>query len=101
MKYRGLKIGVFFKNREWVEKWFKDFIDKIDNACILRIVKGGIHVYMIELRDGTRITSYQVNDNTRGICIDKAFVEPAISEEVINSVIKPLIGHTNFVEVEY
>ena len=74
MLYRGLKIGVFYKDKSWAKKWFNDFINTIDNACILRKV--------------------------RGTCIDKAFVEHTVGSEIIDSVIRPLLGHTIFIEIE-
>ena len=101
MLYNGLRIGVFYKNRKWAEQWFKDFIDKVDQACILRFVKNGIHPFMIELRDGTRITAYQHNDNSRGVKVDKAFVESTIDNETINAIIKPLVNYAQCIVVEY
>ena len=100
MLYRGLKIGVFYDNKSWAEKWFKDFINTIDNACILRYVRSSVHPFYIELKDGTKITAYQANEKTRGTCIDKAFVEPTVGSEIIDNVIRPLLGHTSFVEIE-
>lgn len=52
MLYRGCKIGIFFKTKLWVERWFEDFLKNIDYTCVLR-VKGGIVPYSIELKDGT------------------------------------------------
>ena len=100
MLYNGLKIGVFYKNKSWVEKWFNDFINTIDNSCILGYVRNGVHPLFIELRDGTKITAYQANESARGSVIDKAFVEPTVDDEIINCVIRPLLGHTRFVEIE-
>jgi len=100
MLYRGLKIGVFYKDKSWAKKWFNDFINTIDNACILRYVINGMYPFFIELRDGTRITAYQANDKVRGTCIDKAFVEHTVGSEIIDSVIRPLLGHTRFIEIE-
>ena len=100
MLYRGLKIGVFYNNKSWAEKWFKDFINTIDNACILGYAKSSIHPFFIELKDGTRIIAYRANENARGICVDKAFVEPTVSSEIIDNIIRPLSGHTSFVEIE-
>lgn len=99
MQYNGLKIGVFFKNKKWVEQWFTDFINKIDHACILKFVKNGTHPFMIELKDGTVIIAYQIPNNIRGICIDKAFVESTIDNETIRTMIKPLIKYT--CEIDY
>ena len=100
MLYKGLRIGVFYEDKSWAEKWFSDFINKIDNACILKYVRNSMHPFFIELRDGTRITAYKANESARGICIDKAFVEPTVSSEIIDRVIRPLLGHTRFVEIE-
>lgn len=100
MLYRGLKIGVFYDNKSWAEKWFKDFINTIDNACISRYVRSSVYPFYIELKDGTKITAYQANEKTRGICIDKAFVEPTVGSGIIDNVIRPLLGHTSLVEIE-
>lgn len=100
MLYKGLKIGVFYKDKSWAEKWFSDFINKVDNACILRYVRNGVYPFFIELRDGTRITAYQSNESVRGTVIDKAFVEPTVDDEIINCVIRPLLGHSRFIEIE-
>lgn len=100
MLYRGLKIGVFYDNKSWAEQWLKDFINTIDNACISRYVRSSVYPFYIELKDGTRMTAYQANDKTRGIYVDKAFVEPTVSSEIIDNVIRPLSGHTSFVEIE-
>ena len=75
MLYKGLKIGVFYKDKSWVEKWFNDFINTVDNACILRYVRNGVHPFFIELRDGTKIIAYKINDNIKKIDVDKAFFE--------------------------
>ena len=101
MLYRGCKIGVFFKTKLWAEQWMNDFLNTIDHSCILRFVRNGVHPFMIELKDGTQIIAYQATDNARVTVIDKAFVEPTVSSEIINSVIRPLLGHTRFVEIEY
>ena len=101
MLYRGCKIGVFFKTKLWAEQWMNDFLNTIDHSCILRFVRNGVHPFMIELKDRTQIIAYQATDNARGTVIDKAFVEPTVSSEIINSVIRPLLGHTRFVEIEY
>lgn len=88
MLYNGLKIGVFFKTRVWAEKWFEDFLKKIDDRCVLRYVKGGIEPHFIELKDGTRIVAVPISTNARGHRFDKAYVEPGISVYDINTIIR-------------
>lgn len=34
-----MKVGVWFKNRGWVENWFEDFLKKVDEEDILRVRK--------------------------------------------------------------
>lgn len=97
MNYRGLKIGVFYKNISWGNKWIKDFIAQIDNSCISKIQMCYPRVI---LKDGTTITAYPANTSSRGTVIDKAFVDPDVDEEIIRNVIDPLIRHTRFIEIE-
>ena len=100
MLYKGFNIGVFYSDKSWAEKWFKDFTSTIDNTCISRYARSSIHPFYIELKDGTRITAYRANGKMRGICIDRAFVEPTVGSEIIDIVIRPLLRHTGFVEIE-
>ena len=101
MLYHGFTIGVFYKSKTWVEKWMDDFLNSIDQSCVLRFVKNGVHPFMIDLKDGTRIIACQVNENARGRCIDKAYVEPTIDQNIIDYVIRPLLGHSRNIVVEY
>lgn len=98
MLYSGLKIGVFYKNLSFAEKWMKDFLDKIDQSCVLRFVRNGLTPFMIELKDGTTIKAYQVNDSPKGEVIDKAFVEYGIGQDIIERVIEPMIKYYIIVE---
>ena len=98
MMYRGFKIGVFYKRLSWVEKWMKDFLDNIDQSCVLRLVRNGFTPFMIELKDGTTIKAYRANESPRGAVIDKAFVEYGIEQDIIETVIKPMIKHNIVME---
>lgn len=100
MLYRGNRIGIFYNDRKWAEKWMNDFVDSIDPSCILRFVKNGLFPFMIELKDGTRITAYPTNHNSRGVVIDKAYIQPSVSQEIIDCLIRPLIGHSQKIIVE-
>ncbi len=101
MLYRGCKIGVFFKTKLWAEKWFDDFLKTIDDRCVLRCVKGGIVPYFIELKDGTQIVAIYISSDARGYRIDKAFVEPGISVDDINTMIRTKFTDQVIVEYEF
>ena len=98
MLYNGLKIGVFYKHLSWAEKWIKDFLNKIDQSCVLRFVRNGFTPFMIALQDGTTIKAYRANDSLSGVVIDKAFVEYGIEQDIIENVIEPMIKYYIVVE---
>ena len=98
MMYRGFKIGVFYKRLSWVEKWMNDFLDNIDQSCVLRLVRNGFTPFMIELKDGTTIKAYRANESLSGVVIDKAFVEFGIEQNIIENVIEPMIRHNIVLE---
>lgn len=101
MLYNGLKIGVFFKTRVWAERWFEDFLKKIDDRCVLRYVKGGIAPCFIELIDGTRIVAVPILTGARGRWFDRAYVEPGISIYDINTTIRTNLTDQVVVEDEW
>lgn len=89
MRYNGFKIAVFYRRRSWAEKWFEDFKNEIGTNCMKWIRKNPLS---ISLKYGTMITAYNIESSCRGYRIDKAYVEPCISDEVIQSVIRPMIN---------
>lgn len=97
MLYNGFNVGVFFKNRQWVDEWLNSFVNSVDHSCIYRVVKNGLNRFMIELKDGTCIRAFYIDNVTRGHKFDKVFVEPCISDDVVNTVIMPLMIYRNIV----
>lgn len=94
MLYDGMRIGVFYESSAWAEKWFEDFFKHIDRTCVFSYIVSYSHPFKIQLKDGTIITAYPANEKSRGVVIDKAFVEPTIKNDVINNIIRPLLGHS-------
>lgn len=90
MLYNGTKIGVFYKSDNWMKGWFDDFLKNIDPACISSISKSSSQV-RVYLKDGTQIISYPATDSSRGVALDKAFVEYGVSDEIIERIIKPCL----------
>lgn len=90
MKYKGLKIGVFYEDRPWVEYWFREFIKKYGESCISQCAFTKDRLFLI-LKDGTQIISCQANDHSRGQRFDKVYIEPTISRKVIDGLISPMI----------
>jgi len=90
MKYKGLKIGVFYEDRPWVEDWFREFIKKVGESCISKCAFTRDKLFVI-LKDGTQIISYRVTDSARGYRFDKAYVQPTIKKDVVSQIIKPML----------
>ena len=89
MLYRGLRIGIYYQTISWIDKWLKLFLEEIDNDCIQISKKGSSERFKIILKDGTLIKSVKANYASRGESFDKVYIEPTISEKLINEVIRP------------
>ena len=89
MLYRGLRIGIYYQTISWLDKWLKLFLEEIDNDCIQISQKGNSERFKIILKDGTLIKAVKANDASRGESFDKVYIEPTISEKLINEVIRP------------
>ena len=100
MGYTGISIGVFYKNAEWADKWFEDFINKIDITCISTYIRNRADKFIIKLRDGNIIKAISANNKARGNKFDKVFVEPCIEPETINEIIRPLLTQQVIIEYE-
>ena len=35
-------VGVWFKDRDWCEKWFADFLSKIDYDAVERVIRSKV-----------------------------------------------------------
>lgn len=99
MWYRGTNIGVFYKNYKWVADWFKELLNKLDPVCIHSAFEE-LSGFCIYLKDGTTIRSYRANESSRGVALDKAFVEPGIPRKTIDMVIKKYVKIPQIV-IEY
>lgn len=99
-RYTGTRIGVFYKNAEWADKWFEDFINEIDKTCISNYIRNRAGRFIIKLRDGTIIKAISADSKARGNRFDKAFVEPCIEPETINEFIRPLLMKQVIIEYE-
>ena len=91
--YIGSRIGVVYQNREFLDKWFKDFCSKIDESCILSMRNSSAEGIFILLKDGTTIKSVRMSESARGNAFDKIYVDPEIdvSSDTFQCVIKPLL----------
>ena len=99
MFYRGLKVGVVYKEHRWAEKWFKEFISKIDKSCVKKYILSHSDIAVI-LKDGTIIKAVSATGNSRGSRFDKIFVQPGVDKDVIDHVIRPMILPTIINEYE-
>lgn len=90
MMYNGLKIAVFYRRRSWAEEWFEDFKERFGTDCMKWIRKNPL---CISLRDGTTITACNIESSCCRHRIDKAYIEPCISDEEIQAIIRPMINN--------
>ena len=94
-----MKIGVFYKSYQWENDWFDKLLKQLDQSCVSSVSKS-VTQHRVYLKDWTLIMSCPINDSSRGLAFDKVFVEPGISDETIDAIIKPCIKIPRIV-IEY
>lgn len=92
MYYIGFKVGVFYKNEEWVQKWFEKLIEYLDdNNCQYTLRKSRYQPFVVTLSDGTCIFSCRAAESSRGQALDRAYLQPGIDKDIVDNVIKPTV----------
>lgn len=98
LRYRGLKVGVFYQSLKWISKWIGDFFEQIDRSAIMDYSIYPDYNFYVLLKDGTTITSFFI-DKVDGVSVDKAYVEPEIGIDRAYRTIRPLLS--NVIEIDY
>lgn len=82
-------VGVFYKHREWVDKWFDDLINRCGDNAKVRIGKNEMSVECGVFC----VVGFLADKSFHGRKIDKAICEPCIYEnsEIIDYIIRPLV----------
>lgn len=76
-------VGVWFKNRDWCEKWFADFLSKIDYNAVDRIIRSKVQPPRIIMKNGNLIKGIPATDNSRGHKMHVAYLEPGLRDSDI------------------
>lgn len=76
-------VGVWFKDRQWCEKWFADFLSKINYDAVDRVIQSKIQPPKIIMKNGNLIKGIPATDNSRGHKMDVAYLEPRIRDSDI------------------
>lgn len=89
MNYLSRRIGVYYTDSEWRDKYFKELIENIPTESVNRI--GNKNETFIELKDGSIIKFIRMNDGARANKVHEAFLQPGISYEKYCRIIAPCI----------
>ena len=89
MRYTGFKVGVVYIDKWWVDNWFKDFYMKHRNE-VSKYLVGGSQLAIV-MKDGTTIQAIKADETSRGMRLDKVFVQYGVPEEAINTYIRPML----------
>lgn len=92
-----MTINVWFKNRQWCDKWFDDFLEKIDKDAIWMIIKSKIMPPRIKMKNGNYIRGVSaVEIGSKGCRADVAYLEPGIEKsQVLRLLILPTMYEKN------
>lgn len=85
-------VGVWFKNKEWVEKWFDDFLSKIDQNMIHGVRRSKTQPPIVIMKNGNYIRGISAKESSRGHKSDVAYLEPGIRDlDIFDYVIQPTV----------
>ena len=85
-------VGVWFKNRYWCEKWFTDFLNKINYDAVDRVIRSKVQPPRIIMKNGNYIIGIPAIENSLGNRMNIAYLEPGVRElEIFDYVIQPTI----------
>lgn len=87
---RAKLIGVFYQDRQWRDKWFEDFLSKVNKEKI-QIVYRGLNNIKIALKNGSYVKSVFLTDNSRGHRMDVIYLDPKIEDKIFYNVVIPLV----------
>ena len=85
-------VGVWFKNKQWCERWFGDFLSKINYDAVNRVIRSKVQPPIIIMKNGNYIKGIPATENSRGYKMHVAYLQPGIKElEIFDYVIWPTI----------
>lgn len=76
-------VGVWFKNKQWCEKWFADFLSKINYDAVDRVIRSKVQPPRIIMKNGNLIKGIPATDNSRGNKMHVAYLEPGLRDSDI------------------
>lgn len=90
-------VGVWFKNREWIENWFDDFLSKINYDMVHGVIRSKAQPPKIIMKNGNYIRGISARESSRGHKTDVAYLEPGIKDlDIFNYVIQPTVVTYDF-----
>ena len=84
INYIAQRIGIYYKDKFWLEDFLNELLKNIPEDIIIRREKD-----CIILKDGTSIRAVKVNSGVRGHRFDKIFMQSGIDEDTYKINIRP------------
>lgn len=84
INYIAQRIGIYYKDKFWLEDFLNELLKNIPEDIIIRREKD-----CIRLKDGTFIKAVRANFNARGNKFDKIFMQSGIDEDTYEINIRP------------
>jgi hypothetical protein len=82
------RIGIFYKDLEWVRRIFDEILSMIPEDAIKMVRKSKFNL-IAGLKDGTTIECIKVRDGIRGKKFDKILMQQGIEAVDYNTIIAP------------
>lgn len=82
------KIGIWYHDREWVERLFNDIFAGFPADCISHCRMAGTEIFIC-LKDGTTIIAYKENTSSRGMALTDSYIQYGIGYDFYATRIRP------------
>lgn len=82
-------IGIYYNNFLWGREFFTNIIKNNVNIEDICYLKNSFNCQECRLKNGNEIRTIRANEHARGYKNTKVFIERGISNEIIDTIIKP------------
>lgn len=89
------KVGIWYKDRWWRDRIFKEIIFNMPEDSIRKIINS-TYDKVIQLKDGSTIRMISATESGRGNAVNRSFIQDGISYDVYSTIISPCTKPAHF-----
>lgn len=80
-------IGIWYSNKEWAEKLFKEICENVPGKAFFKMNKNHMEFMLI---DGTNVRFLRNNNSNRGVALTDSYIQEGIDYASFRTIISPV-----------